>query len=113
MPATRLWGRLHMAKSNPFTSPDHYKANYANFQSKLYAEIRRDAFGEDIGQNSWLTTEEQDRFIDWLNLSPGEVLLDVGCGAGGPALRTAAITGCSVAGIDVHEDAVATARLLA
>jgi hypothetical protein len=33
----------------------HYDANYGNFQSELYAEIRREAFGEDIGQNSWLT----------------------------------------------------------
>jgi 2-polyprenyl-3-methyl-5-hydroxy-6-metoxy-1,4-benzoquinol methylase len=63
------------------------------------------------GQNSWLTSDEQDRFLEWLELSPG-TLLDVACGAGGPALRIAATTGCSVAGIDVHEQAVTTARAL-
>jgi len=91
----------------------HYNANYGNFQTDSYAEIRREAFGEDIGQNSWLTANEQDRFLGWLNLSPGKKLLDVGCGAGGPALRIAASTGCSVVGIDAHEQAISTANSLA
>jgi 2-polyprenyl-3-methyl-5-hydroxy-6-metoxy-1,4-benzoquinol methylase len=91
----------------------HYDANYGNFQTELYAQIRQEAFGEDIGQNSWLTAEEQDLFLGWLELSEGKTLLDVGCGSGGPALRMAARTGCSVVGIDVHEQAVATAKLLA
>jgi len=91
----------------------HYDANYGNFQTELCEQIRREAFGEDIGQNSWLTANEQDRFLSWLNLSPGKTLLDVACGAGGPALRIAAITGCSVVGIDIHEQGVSTACLLA
>jgi SAM-dependent methyltransferase len=91
----------------------HYNANYGNFQTELYAQIRHEAFGEDIGQNSWLTADEQDRFLQWLDLSPGKTLLDVACGAGGPALRIADITGCSVIGIDVHEQAVRTASSLA
>lgn len=91
----------------------HYDANYRNFQTGLYAEIRREAFGEDIGQSSWLTSNEQDQFLGWLDLSPGKTLFDVACGSGGPALRIAAITGCSVVGIDVHEQAVANANSLA
>jgi len=91
----------------------YYDANYGHFDTELYSEIRREAFGEDIGQNSWLTADEQDRFLSWLELSPGKVLLDVACGAGGPAVRIAAKTGCSVVGIDVHEQAVSTACSLA
>ena len=91
----------------------HYDTNYGNFDTELYSEIRREAFGEDIGQNSWLTSDEQDMFLAWLDLSPGKVLLDVACGAGGPALRIAAKTGCSVVGIDVHKQAVSTACSLA
>ena len=91
----------------------YYDTNYGNFDTELYSEIRREAFGEDIGQNSWLTADEQDTFLSWLDLSPGKVLLDVACGAGGPALRIAAKTGCSVVGIDVHERAVSTACSLA
>jgi SAM-dependent methyltransferase len=102
-----------MGKSNSLPPAGHYNANYGNFQTELYAQIRQEAFGEDIGQNSWLTSEEQDRFLEWLDLSPRKTLLDVACGAGGPALRIAATTGCSVVGIDVHEQAVTTACSLA
>src|SRR5580704_578183 len=102
-----------MGKSNSLPPAGHYNANYGNFQTELYAQIRHEAFGEDIGQNSWLTSNEQDRFLEWLGLSPGKTLLDVACGAGGPALRIAATTGCSVVGIDVHEEAVTTASSLA
>jgi len=102
-----------MGKSNSLPPAGHYNANYGNFQTELYTQIRREAFGEDIGQNSWLTSDEQDRFLEWLDLSSGKTLLDVACGAGGPALRIAATTGCSVVGIDVHEQAVTTASSLA
>jgi SAM-dependent methyltransferase len=102
-----------MGKSNSLPPAGHYHANYRNFQSELYTQIRHEAFGDDIGQNSWLTSDEQDRFLQWLDLSSGKTLLDVACGAGGPALRIAAITGCSVVGIEVHEQAVTTARSLA
>jgi SAM-dependent methyltransferase len=102
-----------MGKSSSLPPSGHYKANYGNFQTELYAQIRREAFGEDIGQNSWLTSDEQDRFLEWLDLSPAKALLDVACGAGGPALRLSAITGCSVVGIDIHEQAVTTATSLA
>ena len=102
-----------MATSNSLPFAGHYDANYGNFQAELYGEIRREAFGEDIGQNSWLTAEEQDRFLKWLDLGPGKTLLDVGCGAGGPALRIVAVSGCSVVGVDVHEQAIITASSLA
>lgn len=90
----------------------HYDANYNNYQTELYEQIRRDAFGEDIGQNSWLTSEEHDKFISWLNLNQGKILLEVACGTGGPTLRIAEKTGCSVLGIDVHEQAIRTANSL-
>jgi cyclopropane fatty-acyl-phospholipid synthase-like methyltransferase len=102
-----------MAKPNSVHPGSHYNANYGNFQTELYAQIRREAFGEDIGQNSWLTAVELDGFLEWLDLTPGKTLLDVGCGAGGPALRIAQATGCSVVGVDVHQQAVTTASSLA
>jgi len=89
-----------------------YDANYENFQTSLYEEIRREAFGEDIRQNSWLTVDEQDRFLGWLGLAAEKALLDVACGAGGPALRMAAVTSCTVTGVDVHEKAISAARSL-
>ena len=95
------------------TGTAHYDANYGNFQSELYEQVRREAFGEDIGQSSWITAGEQDRFMERLALGPGKAMLDVACGSGGPALRIAAKTGCSVVGVDVHEQAIATGNDLA
>jgi cyclopropane fatty-acyl-phospholipid synthase-like methyltransferase len=91
----------------------YYDANYGNFQTELYSEIRRESSGEDIGQLSWLTASEQDMFLSWLHLSPGKLLLDVACGSGGPALRIVAKTGCSLVGIDLHEQAISNANSLA
>lgn len=98
---------------SPRPSFSHYDINYGSSQTGLYMQIRQEAFGEDFGQNSWLTAEEQDMFLGWLHLSPQDTLLDVGCGSGGPALRMAANSGCSVVGIDLHEQAISTAKSLA
>ncbi|MCZ6668062.1 MAG: methyltransferase domain-containing protein, partial [Gammaproteobacteria bacterium] len=87
----------------------HYDAAYSNFASDLYSEIRNTAFGEDIGQTGWLTAEEQDMFIEWLNLAKGNILLDIACGSGGPTLRIASKTGCKVYGIDIHKQGIEVA----
>jgi SAM-dependent methyltransferase len=87
-----------------------YDTAYGRFADELFASIRREAFGEDIGQNSWLTVDEQRRFCDWLGLDSSSELLEVGSGSGGPALFTAATTGCRVTGVDMHQAGVAAAN---
>jgi tRNA/tmRNA/rRNA uracil-C5-methylase (TrmA/RlmC/RlmD family) len=87
----------------------HYDAQYGEFASDLYARIRREAFGEDIGQNGWLTAQEHDLFIKWLNLDATSHLLDVASGSGGTTLRIARLTGCRVQGVDIHPQAVSAA----
>ena len=89
---------------------DLYGAAYRGLASALYADIRREAFGEDIGQTGWLTAEEQDLFISWLALSPSSRLLDLACGSGRPTLRIAEKTGCRVTGLDLHDDGIANAQ---
>jgi SAM-dependent methyltransferase len=90
-----------------------YDASYGRFTDALYAAIRLEAFGEDIGQNSWLTADEQRRFCEWLALDRSSELLEVASGSGGPALFTAASTGCRVTGVDVHEAGVNAANAAA
>ncbi len=89
---------------------DHYGSQYSNFQSDVLAAVRRKAFGEDYGQNGWQTAIEQDLFIGHLALDSASRLLDVACGSGGPSLRVVERSGCSVVGVDLHEDGVSTAR---
>ena len=89
---------------------DHYGSQYGHFATDLYAAIRQATYDQDIGQNGWLTAAEQDLFIEWLALGATDDLLDVACGAGGPTLRVAEMTGCTVHGIELHADGVRTAQ---
>jgi SAM-dependent methyltransferase len=86
---------------------DHYGSHYGQFAADVHAQVRRDAFGEDIGQNSWQTAGELERFLSWVELRPSGRLLDVGCGSGGPALHVARLTGCEVVGVDFDAQGVA------
>ncbi|MGZ6589132.1 MAG: class I SAM-dependent methyltransferase [Solirubrobacteraceae bacterium] len=92
---------------------DHYGAHYREFAAEVYAEVRRAAFGEDVGQNSWLTVGELERFVSRLQLRSAARLLDVGCGSGGPSLCVACLTECQVVGVDLYDEAVAEGNRLA
>ena len=89
---------------------EFYDAVYGAFEGQLAATVRAEAFGEDIGQNSWLTAEECRMFFDWLELGSSSEVLDVGSGSGGPALFMVSETGCSVTGLELHGAAVAAAN---
>ena len=87
---------------------DLYSA-YGNFTEQVLAAIREETFGKDIGQNSWITAAEYDRFISWLRLDASHHVLEVASGSGGPARYLAQQTGCYVTGIDANESGVETA----
>lgn len=88
---------------------DLFDNTYSNFSEQVLAAIREETFGQDIGQNSWLTADEYDRFISWLRLEPDQHVLEVASGSGGPAQYVARQTSCYVTGIDANESGVETA----
>jgi SAM-dependent methyltransferase len=88
---------------------DLFDSTYGHFTKEVLETIRKETFGEDIGQNSWTTVEEYDRFISWLDLRPEHHVLEVASGSGGPAIYVAKHVGCLVTGIDANEAGVATA----
>ena len=89
---------------------DLFNSTYGNFEEKVLAEIRRETYGEDIGQTSWITVEEYDSFFGWLNLSPGDHLLEIASGSGGPALYLAKKYKCRITGLDINEEGIKTAN---
>lgn len=89
---------------------DLYNSTYGNFQEQVLAAVRREAFGEDIGQNSWITTDEYDIFYSWLNLSQGDHVLEIASGSGGPALYLAQKFKCRITGLDINEEGIKTAN---
>jgi SAM-dependent methyltransferase len=92
---------------------DFYDSTYASFAAEVYGKLRAEVFGDDLGQNSWLTAGEQQRFVEWLHVDADTRLLDVACGSGGPTIRLADRIGCTVRGIDAHADAIAQANATA
>jgi ubiquinone/menaquinone biosynthesis C-methylase UbiE len=89
---------------------DLFDSTYGNFEEQVLAEIRRETYGEDIGQTSWITVDEYDTFYGWLSLSAGNHLLEIASGSGGPALYLAKKFKCRVTGLDINEEGIKTAN---
>ena len=90
-----------------------YDNVYSDFGSRAEAEVRREAFGEDIGQSSWLTAAEWLRFADQTQVREGSRVLEVGSGSGGPAVYLASARGCRVTGVDINQHGVRNGARLA
>ena len=86
---------------------------YSRFSDDVLARVRRETYGDDLGQYSWTTKAELEVIFRALGLGQGRRLLDVGCGAGGPARFAARETGCGVVGVDNSDGAIATATRIA
>jgi len=77
--------------------------------------IRESIWGieDDIGQQSFITPRYLDQLIPRLGIEKTTHVLDVGSGAGGPAVYIADRTGCRVSGIEINEVGVDVSRKLA
>src|SRR5262245_51305253 len=92
---------------------DLYNNVYGDFTGDAEAAVRRAAFGQDIGQSSWITADDWLHFADLVRVSEGSRLLEVGSGSGGPAIFLAQQRGCQVTGVDVNEHGVRNGTALA
>jgi SAM-dependent methyltransferase len=92
---------------------DLFDSTYGHFTDDVLARVRQETFGRDIGQNSWITVEEYDGFLDLAQLTPDSHMLEIASGSGGPSLYAARKTGCRVTGIDANPAGVGTAEHLA
>jgi SAM-dependent methyltransferase len=89
---------------------DWYAVKYTLFGSDLAAELRREVFGDDIGQQGWRTAAEQAEIADFLEIDRASNVLDVCCGSGGPSLALIERTGCRLTGIDREDAGIAYAK---
>ena len=92
---------------------DLFDSTYGHFTDRVLDAIRKETFGTDFGQNSWVTADEYERLLPWLELGAGDHALEIASGSGGPALHLARTRGCRVTGIDANELGVATASKMA
>ena len=99
--------------SDAQASVNLYDNVYGDFTSSAEAAVRRETYGEDLGQSSWVTAQEWLHVADQLQIGAGTEVLEVGSGSGGPAIYLAVQRACRVTGVDINEHGVRNARSLA
>jgi len=102
-----------MAENPAAERVDLYNSAYGNYGAEAYRQIRVETYGEDLGQTSWVTTEESSEIPRLAGIAVGSNVLEIGSGSGRYALQVAATTGCRVLGVDINEPGVANANSLA
>ena len=91
---------------------DLYDSAYGHYAADVYRQVRIATYGddlEDLGQTSWVTSEESRQIPQLLQLTPASRVLEIGCGSGGYALYLAAATGASILGLDINEAGIRNA----
>lgn len=92
---------------------DLYNSAYGNYGAEVYRQIRVETYGEDLGQTSWVTTEESSEIPRLLGLTAESHVLEIGSGSGRYALQVASTTGCRLLGVDINEPGIRNANALA
>ena len=94
----------------PFNLYDHA---YGKYEQDAYREVRLETYGEDLGQTSWVNSEESKQIPLWLNLTASSAVLEIGSGSGRYALRIAESVGCQITGLDINPNGIRNANQLA
>jgi SAM-dependent methyltransferase len=87
-----------------------YDALYEQFDAPVMRAVRRDAYGEDIGQHSWVTAQEMRTDIVRLQISAASHIVDLGCGPCGPLTFILANVGCTGTGVELSAAAIDAGR---
>jgi SAM-dependent methyltransferase len=89
---------------------DGYESFYREFDSPLMQQLRREAYGEDIGQHSWVSADELRGDIRRLKLTTSSRFLDLGCGPCGPLAFVIANAQCHGTGLELSPSALQVGR---
>ena len=87
-----------------------FEAPASTVQARIWAETYGDEYPAELDPYSFTTWSELRRAVDELALSRGDLLIDVGCGRGGPGLWVASTAGASLLGVDISPTALEAAR---
>jgi len=92
---------------------DLYNSSYGNYELDVYRKVRVETYGEDLGQTSWVTTEESNDIQKLLGLTANSRVLEIGCGSGRYALHVAQRVGCHITAVDINPHGIENAKRLA
>jgi ubiquinone/menaquinone biosynthesis C-methylase UbiE len=82
----------------------------AEFRRRLYLAAFGDEYPADEATDGYITRTELRQMADALRVGPGDRIVDLGCGRGGPGLWVAGRTGAALTGIDISQTALEQAR---
>lgn len=88
------------------TQVNLYNGHYENIEADTYQQIRRETYGNDLGQTSWITLDEGEKFCRWLNLAPSKQVLEIASGTGGFAAYVARKYHVEVSGVDINQEGI-------
>jgi SAM-dependent methyltransferase len=90
-----------------------FQSTFASPGSAVQERVWREVFGEEYPEGvepySYTSRSELSRIATELDVGPGDVFADIGCGRGGPGLRVAASTGAQLVGVDIADSALSAA----
>src|SRR5579864_3298225 len=91
-----------------------FEATYAGAPSAVAERVWGEVFGSEyprgVDPYSFISVRELERIAAEVRVSGDEVLVDLGCGRGGPGLWVAAATHARLIGIDIAANALDAAR---
>lgn len=87
-----------------------FEAPASAVQARIWAETYGEDYPAELDPYSFTTWSELRRIADALRLARGDLLIDIGCGRGGPGLWVASVTGASLLGVDISPTALEAAR---
>lgn len=86
-----------------------YKGYKSESLKNIFREIYGSDYPEEANPDGFITITDLNNFIKYLNISPGDRFIDLGCGRGGPGLWIARRTGANYVGVDLSENAIMSA----
>lgn len=89
---------------------DFYDGLYGHLATDPQVEVRRETYGEDLGEASWITASEARRWFNLLQLHRSQKVLEVGCGSGGVTCAMAHHTGAACVGVDINAHGIEAAK---
>lgn len=87
-----------------------YEGPPSTVERRVWSDVLGEEYPAGLDPYSFVTRTELSRFATELHLTPGQALVDVGCGRGGPGLWVTAATNARLTGIDIAENAIQAVR---
>jgi ubiquinone/menaquinone biosynthesis C-methylase UbiE len=91
-----------------------FEQTYSGSQSAVAERVWRAVYGPEypagVEPTSFISASELARIAEETQVGDGDVIVDLGCGRGGPGLWVTAATGASLIGVDVAPSGLADAR---